>query len=140
MNHTQCHAPGRSNNRTHESDAIGHATTVMPYGQVESQDPCVGKQDKGTHGCCIWNYYYCCNSNNGTGKVETESEKERERARGTTERQSSIILLWISQSEEVYLMPADSINVNNGLNARIGPTRDRRYHARLAHASTVRFS
>lgn len=49
MNHTQCHAPGRSNNRTHETDAGGHATTVMPHGQVTSQDPCVGKQDKGTN-------------------------------------------------------------------------------------------
>jgi hypothetical protein len=42
MNHTQCHAPGRSNNRTHETDEVGHATTVTPHGQVTSQDPCVG--------------------------------------------------------------------------------------------------
>lgn len=37
-------------------------------------------------------------------KLATESERERERW---------IILLRISQSEEVYLRPADSVNVNN---------------------------
>jgi hypothetical protein len=51
------------------------------------------------------------------------------------------MLFAISHLEEVYLTPADSINVNNRLeDAGIGPPQDRRYHARLAHASTIRFS
>lgn len=109
------------NSRSH---ALGNATTALTHGQATSQDRSVGKQDKETHGCCIWNYY-CHKSHNGTANVDRERARQRQRQREW----------FVEQSVEVYLTPGHSIHVNNRLGTRHGPG-----WTSGAHASTLHFN